>query len=71
MDYTHVRSSNINSIGYDDQELILGVIFKSGSEYHYYNVPRDIFQKLISAPSVGRYLNQNIKDKGYKYKKIK
>ena len=36
--------------------------FKTGREYIYHEVPRDEFEALISADSVGKYFLEEIKD---------
>ena len=56
-----VDSSNIEAIGYDDNSQELHVQFLSGSCYVYYNVPREIFNNLMDAPSKGSYFNREIK----------
>ena len=43
-----VQSSNICSIGYDENQSILQVEFNNGSIYNYYNVPRVIYSELIN-----------------------
>ena len=70
MKRSHVSSSNVLSVGYDISTLTMEIEFKSGDIYQYYEVPEIIYKNLINAPSVGRYLDQNIKKKGYRYKKI-
>jgi len=37
------------------------VEFSSGSEAVYLDVPENVFQDFVNAPSVGRYFNQNIR----------
>ncbi|GCD11086.1 KTSC domain-containing protein [Clostridium tagluense] len=65
-----VASSNVESVGYDEQEEIIMVKFLNGSEYIYKNVSNPIvFEELVNAPSVGAYLNRNIKGV-YPYEKI-
>lgn len=58
---TFVDSSNIESIGYDDDTLELHVQFLSGGLYVYGDVPREIFDDLLNAPSKGSFLNREIK----------
>ena len=55
------QSSSIASVGYDEETNMLEVGFHSGRVYEYRNVPAHIAAELITAPSVGRYLNQHIK----------
>lgn len=61
-----VKSSNISSIGYIYEEKKLIVKFKTGGIYEYQNVDSNIYESLISAPSVGSYFHKNIKNK-YNY----
>ena len=54
-----VVSSNIKSIGYEDNTLY--VCFNSGSTYKYLNVPKSVYDALMSASSHGGYLAAHIK----------
>ena len=47
----------------DYQNTVLILVFRSGGEYHYYDVPKNIYEGLLSAPSKGRYYHEHIKDK--------
>ena len=70
MNRTPVTSSNIVSIGYDSETMILEVEFKGRTIYQYYNIPEHMYAELMNAPSHGRYLDTNIKKAGYDYKQI-
>lgn len=70
MEYVSVSSSTISSIAYDEASNTLGVRFHNGAEYHYFGVPQDVFESMRSAPSVGRFLDQNIKKAGYGYARV-
>lgn len=62
-----VQSSNVEAIGYDAGHSELYVRFTSGDTYVYLNVDRSLYDDLLSAPSVGRYLNINVKSShGYR-----
>lgn len=72
MKLVKVNSTNIEQVGYEEGERIsfsqkpisiLRVIFTSGITYDFYNVPRDIYEGLIDAHSVGKYFHQNIKNR--------
>ena len=63
-----VSSSNIAAIGYEGSTLY--VEFSNGSLYEYYNVPRSLYDGLMSASSHGEYLDAYIKKGGYKYSRI-
>jgi KTSC domain len=56
-----VTSSNIAEIGYDEGQRVLEILFSNGSLYQYFEVPPQIFNELMQASSVGKYLNYNIK----------
>ena len=56
-----VDSSAAASIGYDSATGTLEVEYKSGGVYRYYNVPESIYQQLMSAESIGAFLNVHIK----------
>ena len=69
MNRTPVTSSHVASVGYDPKTMTLEVEFKNGSIYHYFDVPEAVYRGLLSASSVGTYLNQNIKG-SYRYAQI-
>jgi hypothetical protein len=57
-----VDSSVLRSVGYDQQGT-LEVEFHNGRVYHYFVVPNTIYQELMSAPSLGRYFNDHIRNR--------
>jgi hypothetical protein len=61
MDRQGVQSSNVASVGYDPEEMVLEVEFVDGDVYQYDGVPASVYEGLMSAPSVGRYLHQMVK----------
>jgi hypothetical protein len=64
-----VSSSNITSIGYAEDSKILEIEFHNGGVYQYFNVPKSVYEELMSADSHGKYLNATIKPT-YKYCKV-
>ena len=64
-----VSSSNIESIGYDEQNEQVYVRFLNGSLYVYKGVPLHEFENLRDAPSLGAYLHRNYKNV-YPYERI-
>jgi hypothetical protein len=68
MDRLPVESSNIKSIGYDTQTRTMEIEFGKDVEagywhnrlYHYFEVPPEIHQALLDAPSKGKFLYENI-----------
>lgn len=69
MEHTLVSSSSIRSVGYDPQTMTLEIIFLSESVYQYFEVPERVFHELLTASSVGTYLNTNIKNV-YRYARL-
>jgi hypothetical protein len=65
-----VRSSNIVSVGYEDDDGILEVEFSGGVLYEYYRVPRQVFDALVSSSSPGQYLATNVKDV-YQFRRVR
>jgi len=60
----NVKSRMIKSIGYSESESVLIVEFKKGFNiYHYYDVPKNIYDDLIKADSVGKYFLDHVKNK--------
>lgn len=57
-----VNSTNINSIGYDEEKQILYVSFHSNSLYMYYDVPQEVYNEFLNSHSKGSYLYKNIID---------
>jgi hypothetical protein len=64
---TAVISSNIASVGWENDTL--EVTFASGTTYQYVGVPKSIYDGLVSAKSVGKHFNTNIKNV-YSFKKV-
>lgn len=67
-DRTKVDSSNLKSIGYDGEGMILEVEFKGGSVYRYFGVSSEIHRDLMSAQSKGSYFYKKIKN-NFKFEK--
>jgi len=65
-----LASSNIASVGYDKEKMILEVEFQHGAIYQYFDVPEKVYHKLINAPSHGAYFQYEVKDKFSYEKKI-
>lgn len=57
-----VNSSNITELGYDEVSQIVYVRFTNGSLYIYKGVPKEEFNALMNAPSIGSYLHKNYKN---------
>ncbi|MBC8487112.1 MAG: KTSC domain-containing protein [Bacteroidetes bacterium] len=64
-----VHSSNVASVGYDENNQILEIEFHNGAISRYFDVPQEVFEGLMSAGSLGSYFMYNIKNE-YEYQKI-
>ena len=56
-----VSSSNIASVGYDEDQQVLEIVFHDGRVYHYLEVPPERVLSLLRAESKGRFFNAEIK----------
>jgi len=68
-DWVYIDSSNIEAICYVEDARELQVRFLNGSTYSYADVPQEIYEELLNAPSKGSYLNRMIKGV-YNYQKL-
>ena len=55
-----VDSSNISAVGYDERLKKLHIEFSSGT-YMYHDVPKDVYEDLLSAPSKGKFVHKSIR----------
>ena len=69
MERYSVASSNVASIGYDENSETLEVEFLSGAIYQYYGVPKNIYDQLMLEASKGKFLNTYIKN-AYGYSRV-
>ena len=67
---TEVKSSNVKSIGFDLEAKTLEIEFKSGGIYKYYGISAEIYNSLMTAPSIGSYLQANIVRGGFECRKV-
>jgi hypothetical protein len=56
-----VQSSHIASVGYDEEQQIMEIVFHDGRVYHYLEVPPERVLSFLRAESKGRFLNSDIK----------
>ncbi|MBS3788893.1 KTSC domain-containing protein [Candidatus Bipolaricaulota bacterium] len=57
-----VQSSNLASIGYDSETLLLEIEFNDGSVYQYSGVSEKTYQDLMGASSHGKFFHKHIKE---------
>ncbi|GAA4737983.1 KTSC domain-containing protein [Modestobacter marinus] len=61
MQRTAVQSSNIATVGYDEEQQLLELVFRDGRVYHFLEVPPERVLSLLRAESKGRFFNAEIK----------
>jgi hypothetical protein len=54
-----VNSSNVEMIGFDDNNIF--VQFKNGGIYQYHKTDREVYDNLKKSESIGKHLNTSIK----------
>jgi len=62
MERKAVTSSNVVSVGHDPETNVLEVEFKGGAVYQYHYVPERVYDEIMRSDSVGKFINQHIKD---------
>lgn len=67
----YVSSSNLQSVGYDPDSLMLEIEFHDSRIYQYFNVPRQIHNGLMSASSKGIYYDAYIKKGPFRFRKVR
>lgn len=65
-----VKSSNIDWVAYDDSKENLYIGFLNGSVYKYFNVPKKLFDEMLTAGSKGRYFWAKIRRQPIEYERI-
>jgi len=56
-----VESSSVRTIGYDPETFELEIEFHNGRAYRYQQVPVAAYRLLLQAPSIGEFVNKQIK----------
>jgi KTSC domain-containing protein len=65
-----VESSSLASVGYDSATRTLEVEFRKGRVYQYHEVGAEIFERLMSAESKGRFMNAFIRE-AYRFTRVR
>ena len=64
-----VDSEAVWQIGYDAAGRVLYIRFSSGDLYGYADVPQDLFDRFVAAPSQGRFFQTEVEGI-YRYEKF-
>ncbi|WP_118953525.1 KTSC domain-containing protein [Taibaiella helva] len=62
-------STVIAHTAYDENRQVLTITFLSGAVYAYYEVPPELYARMLKARSKGKFLNKFIKDH-YMFKRL-
>jgi hypothetical protein len=65
-----VVSTSLASVGYDKARRTLEVEFRKGRVYQYHDVGPEIFERLMSAESKGRFMNAFIRE-AYRFTRVR
>ena len=69
MERTPVDSSAVISVGYDDSRQTLELEYVDGDVDQYFDVPEALYRALLDAPSIGQFVNVEIKGT-FRYEKV-
>jgi hypothetical protein len=64
-----VSSRSVAAVGWDASSRTLEVEFTSGRVYRYFDVPEIVYHGLVRAKSIGRFLNERIRDR-YRFEEL-
>lgn len=64
-----VESSTIASVGYDLNQRLLQLEFRSREVYHYFGVPAGVHEALLEARSKGSYFHRAIRGR-FPYRRL-
>jgi hypothetical protein len=65
-----VESSSLASVGYDKATRTLEVEFRKGRLYRYHEVGAEIYERLMTADSKGRFMNAHIRT-AYRFTRVR
>jgi hypothetical protein len=57
-----VESSLMTDVQYDEKTRELDIRFTSGKTYRYFDVPKNVYSRLLRAKSKGEFFNEEIKE---------
>lgn len=69
------KSSRVHAHGYDETTQTMALQFKAGGKpggvYHYEGVPKELYDELVKAESIGKFFHQKIQgNDAYKWRKV-
>ena len=64
-----VESEMLVAAGYDQKSHSLVAVFRTGETYRYKNVPSFLYERLMSADSIGKFMHKYILDR-FDYERV-
>ena len=61
MRYVKLKSSVVESVGYDPLEKVMEVKFRSGGTYRYVDVPGTVYAGMMNADSHGSFVHRTLR----------
>jgi len=61
MTRARLMSSMMTSAGYNPTSRVLEIEFATGAVYQYVDVPLDVFEEMLDAPSQGQFFHSRIR----------
>ena len=55
-----VDSEMLVAVGYDEKLHSLMAVFRTGETYRYKNVPSFVYERLMSADSIGKFMHKYV-----------
>ena len=60
--HVFTKSSQVKAVRYFADTQILEIDFVTGKTYQYFEVPESVYEGCVTAESVGKYINQHVKN---------
>jgi hypothetical protein len=70
MERIELDSKTLAWVGYSPEWKMLELGFRTGRIYEYYDVPRNVFQELLTSESKGAFFNLQIRNR-FRYRRVK
>ena len=64
-----VESEMLVAVGYDQQSHSMLAVFRTGETYRYKNVPSFVYELLVNAESIGKFMHKYILNR-YDYERV-
>ena len=64
-----VESSAVERVTWEAGSRTLDICYKRGRRYRYFGVPASVYRELLTAPSIGAFVNDEIKG-SYRFERL-